>query len=168
VPDLQNLPNRKSKRFKHYNYSQNGSYFITICTQGRANLFGDVCVGADSISARTELSHAGEMIERIFVETINAYESVVCDIYVIMPNHFHCILTVARADIESAPTGVPGMQFVPAISTGMESAPTGASGMQSALIIGMGVESVSEISSDIQSVPPIMPPRNLLKQLIST
>lgn len=90
-------------RLLEYDYSQNGAYFITICTQNREKLFGNV--GADSISAR--------MISDIFEKTISEYKDVHCPIYVVMPNHFHAIITIEkdycpkgfeRADIESAPT----------------------------------------------------------------
>ena len=53
-------------------------------------------VGADSISAR--------LVERTFLETINRYKGVESPIYVVMPNHFHAIITISRADMESAPT----------------------------------------------------------------
>ncbi len=33
---------RKLNRVKGYNYSQDGMYFITICTENRENLFGEV------------------------------------------------------------------------------------------------------------------------------
>ena len=40
--------NRKSIRLKNYDYSQNGMYFITICTKNRMNLFGKIMrVGQD-------------------------------------------------------------------------------------------------------------------------
>ena len=32
-------PKRKNLRLKEYDYSQNGYYFITICTHNRQNLF---------------------------------------------------------------------------------------------------------------------------------
>ena len=95
---------RKSPRLSGYDYSLNGAYFITICTQDRTNLFGDIAVGADSISARMKLNLAGKMIENTFNDTLNLYHNVTSDIFVIMPNHFHCILSISRADIESAPT----------------------------------------------------------------
>ncbi len=31
---------RKSSRLKNYNYSQNGAYFLTICTKDRKMLLG--------------------------------------------------------------------------------------------------------------------------------
>jgi putative transposase len=36
---------RRSIRLKGYDYSQPGAYFITICTQDRACLFGEVVDG---------------------------------------------------------------------------------------------------------------------------
>ena len=37
--------NRRSIRLKNYDYSGNGYYFVTICTQNREKLFGEI-VGA--------------------------------------------------------------------------------------------------------------------------
>ena len=88
------LPERKRNRLRNFDYSSSGAYFITICTKDRRMLFAPV--GADSISAR--------MIERTFLETIEQYDGVDSPIYVVMPNHFHAIITITRADMESAPT----------------------------------------------------------------
>ena len=85
---------RKQLRLKQWDYASNGAYFITICTKDRKCLFGPV--GADSISAR--------MIDKTFNEIINQYHNVYCSKYVIMPNHFHAIIHIERADMESAPT----------------------------------------------------------------
>ncbi|MBQ9842383.1 MAG: transposase [Clostridia bacterium] len=90
----QGFPKRKTIRLQEYDYSQNGAYFITICTEGRKCIFGSV--GADSISAR--------MIRRTFCEVVNQYKEIDCPIFVVMPNHFHAIITIERADMESAPT----------------------------------------------------------------
>ena len=105
-PDIHH---RRSIRLKGYNYSSEGSYYITICTHVGAdsisaqNLFGEIIVvGADSISAQMELNHAGKMIETIYNETINTYKNVSSNIYVIMPNHLHCIVSISRVGIESA------------------------------------------------------------------
>jgi len=102
------LPVRKNIRLKDYDYSQNGAYYITICTQDRINLFGDVIVGADLVSARVELNNAGQMIERVYSETVSSFDCIVPENYIIMPNHFHFILSIQRdaerADTRSAPT----------------------------------------------------------------
>jgi REP element-mobilizing transposase RayT len=107
-------PQRKTVRLKNFDYSSNGAYFITICTQDKANLFGEI-VGADSISARVSndsiptnnvmmLNAPGQMIDEIYNETIAEFSMITENHYVIMPNHFHSIIIISRADIESAPT----------------------------------------------------------------
>lgn len=37
------LPKRKTTRLKEYDYSQNGAYFVTICTEDKAHLFEMEC-----------------------------------------------------------------------------------------------------------------------------
>ncbi len=88
------LAKRKQIRLKDFDYSQSNAFFITICTFNRKTLFGTV--GADSISAR--------LIHDIFKRTIEQYPNVYCPKYVVMPNHFHAIVVMKRADMESAPT----------------------------------------------------------------
>jgi hypothetical protein len=39
---MKKLPNRKSIRLKGYDYSQEGSYFITLCVQEKAHIFGKI------------------------------------------------------------------------------------------------------------------------------
>ena len=44
------LPKRKNLRLEHYDYSQNGGYFVTICTHERSHVFGEItgtAVGAN-------------------------------------------------------------------------------------------------------------------------
>ena|GEM_PF-124679 len=43
-----NLPMRKGNRFSAFDYSGNGAYFVTICTQNNKHLFGNV-VGANCV-----------------------------------------------------------------------------------------------------------------------
>ncbi len=52
-----NIHNRKSIRLKGYDYSQAGLYFITICVQNRACLFGDV------YDEKLKINDAGQMIK---------------------------------------------------------------------------------------------------------
>ena len=39
---MMDLPKRKPTRLKNYDYSNNGYYFITICTDNRKILFGNI------------------------------------------------------------------------------------------------------------------------------
>jgi putative transposase len=100
---------RKQIRLPNYDYSENGYYFITICSKNRENLFGN-SVGALLACAR-ELSICGQIIERQWLDLPNQYDDVELDEYVIMPNHIHGILILnnrspagLRAQASSAPT----------------------------------------------------------------
>ena len=101
-PDIHH---RHSIRIKDYDYSSNGLYFITICTQDRAMLFGEV-VGADLVSAQMCLNNEGKMIKSVYLKIIESYDNITSDEFIIMPNHFHCIIDIFnnRADTRSAPT----------------------------------------------------------------
>ena len=99
-----NLPDRKRLRLKNYDYSSNGAYFITICTKNRTTLFS--IVGADPISALPASSLSSAVVENAFLETVARYDGVEAPVYVLMPNHFHAIITFSRADKESAPTSL--------------------------------------------------------------
>ena len=48
---------RRSIRLRGYDYAQPGGYFVTICTQGRACLFGEV------VDGEMRLNYAGEMVQ---------------------------------------------------------------------------------------------------------
>ena len=48
---------RHSIRLKGYDYAQLGAYFITICTQNRACLFGEI------VDGEMMLNDAGKMVD---------------------------------------------------------------------------------------------------------
>ena len=56
------LPKRKTVRLSGYNYAEEGLYFMTICTQERENLFGEV------VEELMVLNDVGKMIETTWVE----------------------------------------------------------------------------------------------------
>ena len=51
-------PHRRSIRLKGYDYAQAGAYFVTVCTQDRACLFGDI------VDEQMRLNDVGRMVER--------------------------------------------------------------------------------------------------------
>jgi len=81
-----NKHNRRSIRLKGYDYSQVGLYFITICCQDRACLFGNI------VDCKMILNDAGRMVEKWYFELGNKYPDKRCHEMVIMPNHFHFII----------------------------------------------------------------------------
>ena len=79
---------RKSPRLKEYDYSQNGAYFVTICTQGRCNLFG----------LEPELTPMGKIAKEQIELLKTRYDEITIDKYVVMPNHIHMIITISETE----------------------------------------------------------------------
>lgn len=85
---------RRSIRLKGYDYSQAGLYFITICAQNRACLFGNIVVGAPLVGAQMVLNDAGKMVETEWLKLPNRFTNIELHEFVVMPNHFHGILEI--------------------------------------------------------------------------
>ncbi|MCB0281444.1 MAG: transposase [Calditrichaeota bacterium] len=88
---------RRSIRLKGYDYSQAGFYFITICTQNRACLFGAINDG------KMILNQSGKMVQNIWENIPIFYQGIKIDQYQIMPNHFHGIINIVRTDHRVCP-----------------------------------------------------------------
>jgi REP element-mobilizing transposase RayT len=93
-------PRRRSIRLKSYDYSQAGAYFVTICTQERVCLFGEVVDDAMS------LNDAGEMVASLWEGLPERFSGIEIDAFVVMPNHLHGIVVLPdeRAATRAAPT----------------------------------------------------------------
>ena len=85
------LPKRKSTRLKGYDYSQNGAYFITICTNDRKCILSNI-VGQGLAPAGIILSQYGRVAKEQLLDLENRYKTIKIDKYVIMPNHIHIIV----------------------------------------------------------------------------
>ena len=92
-PDIHH---RHSIRLKGYDYASEGLYFVTICTQNRECLFGEIK------NDEMILNDAGRMVEKWFCKTQDKFPDIVCHEMIIMPNHFHCIWENVGLDGASA------------------------------------------------------------------
>jgi len=88
--NTRNFPERKSIRLRDYDYSTEGSYFITICTQDRLELFGKIDHG------KMIFNNVGELVKNIWESLSNRY-GVELDVFQIMPNHIHGIIHIVGA-----------------------------------------------------------------------
>lgn len=86
--NIQDNKYRRSIRLKGYDYSQAGLYFITICTQQRVNIFGEIENG------EMVLNDAGKMINKVWNEIPVFYIDFATEIFQIMPNHIHGIIQI--------------------------------------------------------------------------
>ena len=80
-------PKRKHYRLLHFDYSSVSSYFITICTAEKRNLFwAETCDGT--------LSEKGLIVEEEILALPHRFCLTSIDKYVIMPDHVHLIITL--------------------------------------------------------------------------
>ena len=90
----QDLPKRKNIRLSGYDYSQNGAYFVTICTRDRAPLFGEI-VGVVGLGGlHIARSHTGKIINHFIASIPANYNNVSIPVYCVMPNHIHFIVLI--------------------------------------------------------------------------
>lgn len=82
------VKNRRSIRLPEFDYSQEGMYYITICTADRFPLLGQL------IGDRVELSAMGEIVRNEWRRTAHVRPNVSLHELVIMPDHLHAILTI--------------------------------------------------------------------------
>lgn len=94
-PDLHH---RRSIRLKTYDYSRPGFYFVTICTQGRESFFGEI------INNKMHLNDVGQMVESAWMQIPHHYSEYLIDEFVVMPNHFHGIISVVGAGPRACPS----------------------------------------------------------------
>jgi hypothetical protein len=86
---------RRSVRLEDYDYSQAGAYFVTLCAWERKCIFGTVVDGV------MHLSPQGIIIQDCWNDLRPHFPNVDFGIFVVMPNHFHCIVVI-KADAVGA------------------------------------------------------------------
>ena len=95
---------RRSIRLKGCDYSQAGAYFITIVTQNRLSLFGEV------VGAEMQMNDYGNIVVDSCQWLARQYSYIELGAWIVMPNHFHAILVInddsGRGGSRTAPTEV--------------------------------------------------------------
>jgi REP element-mobilizing transposase RayT len=89
---FQNKYRIPTTRLQTWDYSNNGAYFITICTQNREHFFGNIKNGI------MQLSEIGKLAEQYWLEIPNHFPFVELGNFVVMPNHVHGILIINKID----------------------------------------------------------------------
>lgn len=82
------IHHRRSIRLQGYDYSQNGAYFITLCTQDRKPIFGKI------VGGEMQLSPFGIIVRDEWLKTAEMRKNIEMDEFVIMPNHIHGIIVI--------------------------------------------------------------------------
>ena len=104
---------RRSIRLPSYDYGRPGSHFITVCTNQRLCLFGEVA------GVEVNLSPCGGIVMNCWHDLVNHYAHVELDAFVVMPNHIHGIIvltdverrTDVGAGLKPAPKTAPSRSY---------------------------------------------------------
>jgi REP-associated tyrosine transposase len=88
-------PQRCSMRLKAYDYRQIGAYFVTIGTNNKEHLFGEIEDG------KMILNNLGEIVQKEWLRTPIIRTNIQIDECVIMPNHVHGIILIENESTKS-------------------------------------------------------------------
>jgi len=90
-------PRRRDTRLPGWNYRLPGPYAVTLCTQGRKWLFGEV------IGGLTVPNAIGSMVTAVWQEMDGEFPPLTLDAFVVMPNHIHAIVWLDAGNVEQNP-----------------------------------------------------------------
>ena len=88
----QNKYRISSARLKSWDYSSEGMYFVTICTQNREHYFGEV------VDGKMKLSILGQVANDEWYKTPHLRLDMNLELgaFVVMPNHIHGIIIIGK------------------------------------------------------------------------
>lgn len=92
---FQNKYRISSTRLQSWDYGNDGSYFITICTKDRKHYFGEVVEG------EMKLNEVGKLAEKYWLEIPEHFNYIELGNFIVMPNHVHGILIVNKTSVET-------------------------------------------------------------------
>jgi REP element-mobilizing transposase RayT len=75
-----------------FDYSNDGFYFVTICTKNRKEWFGKI------ENNKMVLNNFGKIVQNQWIWLMEHFCGIYFDEFIIMPNHFHGILEIDRFD----------------------------------------------------------------------
>ena len=91
------LHHRKNLRIPEFDYSQPGAYFVTIVTQDRKTLFGQI------VDGEMILNYMGKMVEEVWIAIPKHFPNVELGEFVVMPNHIHGIISITVGATHASP-----------------------------------------------------------------
>lgn len=90
---------RRSIRLRGYDYTHAGAYYVTVCTHERTHLFGGVADGS------MVPNPMGAVVQQCWDAIPDHLPMVVCDAFVVMPNHVHGIIVITDVAADGSLAG---------------------------------------------------------------
>jgi putative transposase len=96
----QNKYRNESSRLQSWDYGDDAAYFITVCTNGRTNYFGEI-LGSNQM----KLSDIGQHVYKCWSDIPSHFPFVKLDVFIVMPDHIHGIIVINKKNINDDPVG---------------------------------------------------------------
>ena len=101
------MHDRKRMRLPGWDYSGEGTYFLTLCSKDRKSLFSRIVGRGIPDAPEVHLSNYGNCVKDALLFLIEKHPEMVFHHWVIMPNHVHILVSLQQS---CAPgTGASGM-----------------------------------------------------------
>ena len=107
---FQNTYRIPTARLQRWDYSKEGMYFVTICTENKKNYFGSIknsSIGyvPEIITPNMELSILGNVVLDEWIKTVLFRKDMNLELgeFVVMPNHFHGIMVIGENQFNETP-----------------------------------------------------------------
>jgi len=149
-----------SARAQWWNYADNASYFITICTANRQHYFGKIK------NQNMELSDIGSFATKCWFEIPQHFPFVQLGAFIVMPNHVHGIVIIQKPEnaVETlhATSSIREMLPIPETSSIREMLPISATSSIREILPIPETSSIREMlpiseTSSIRETLPILP-----------
>ena len=89
-----------SARLRHWDYSTNAQYFVTICTAYKICWFGEI------INETMELSEIGKIAQKCWNEIPFHFPFVKLGAFVVKPNHVHGIIIIDKSEYKNVDVAI--------------------------------------------------------------
>ncbi len=90
------LSERQKNRLENYDYSQVGTYFITICVKDRKPILSKIVGTGVPDCPKILLLPPGKIAEKHINKLNTFYNEILIDNFVIMPDHIHLLITISN------------------------------------------------------------------------
>ena len=91
MDDNKTYTRKNSLRYRGFDYSSAGYYFVTICTDGKKHILSEI-----SDDGTVKLTNVGEILNEVWSGLPLHFANVKTDDFVVMPNHIHGIIVIEK------------------------------------------------------------------------
>lgn len=102
---------RNSLRHPHYDYTETGAYFITICAHKGISIFGRI------VDTTMQLNPLGHIAHQAWLDLPSRHPHIGVEPFVIMPNHVHALVWILTEIVTKGSAREYGKPIAGSIST---------------------------------------------------